>query len=646
MLFFIFHLISITMLSNSLPSSWADGMVNMEEITKSSCAKSKCAEYIINSNIRKNDLVVIWRWDESKVIGHSLIQRIMRVANVLIASEYKIAQVWRNYSWVDAVLPKHTRHMPEENESFTHRLNKGNVFIIETNISSCDRAIASISKSTVYNSRANFILLLSTESHDTVRTLAVVDTQSCEKEIKSKNHSHNAEQSDADNNNTFNNSTRPKRPAVDHKINDEKMIHGTLRHVFHLLWSRHIFNAVIMLCETIDTPATMSTTKTTSTTSTTTANAQATVEVCSFYTWFPFDESSKCGQCIEHFVKIDECVYDKIRNYLQFHYAKENKWYFGVSDDEQCQINNRRHTDNDNAEPENNNIKPSRRNGNHFPNEKKIFVGNVAYTFAYTFQTNKNFINNISMFNVHTENSTEYEMNISNFGHHSNVDSIDQFNLCYSKATNPSVRLFMINETLTHLNRERAQNQEFATNYFKYEYREFGTIEFRKNRPTIPNNHIPAYRTEANTTKSPSIIVRIISNPHRPHFYEKIPSDLLGCVYDTFVIVWPPFVTPVTAAFYGLEHKLLLDVARHMHYQMNETYKQFGNAIQEGRKTKYSYGILVNSSASFVFGNIYPVANMHNKYDASIGYLYDHVNWAVPLATAAPAWLNLFNCFR
>lgn len=649
MLFFIFHLISITMLSGSWAASWPGLMPDMD-IDQSSFAKSKCAEYIINSNIVENDLVVVWRRRDSKVIGHPLIKRIMSVANVVIASEFETSQLWYKYSDVNASAHDAQRQMaPDDDESFPHKLNEGNVFIIETSSSACDRAIATISKSIVYNSRANFVLLVSNERNDT--TTETTSTHSCENEIKWKNHSHNDEQCDAINTRsrtTFDNVTNPA--GVDRKINDEKMMHGTLEHVFRLLWTRHIFNVVIMLCETIDT----------ATTATTTADA------CAFYTWFPFDERSECGQRIEHFVKIDECVYDKNRNHLQFHYAEENKWYFGVSDggDEQGQINNGNGQWTNESGP-----KHATHRRNHVPNENKIAVGlaNVPpCTFAYAFERDENFNNNISLFDVSTSPANGgFEMKIANSSNGdandddvSAVDSIEPFNLCAWNAVHPFVRLFVINETQP--NRERVQNQEFARNYFKYEYHEFGTIEFRKNRffghssnvagasasasASIPTNN--TNMSNANATRSPSIIRRIISKRHRPHFYEKIPSDLLGCVYDTLVIVWPPFVTPAAAAFYGLEHKLLLDVARHMNYRMNETHKQFGKLLQDGRKTAYSYGILVNSSASLAFGNIYPMANMQNKFDATLGYLYDHVNWVVPLATTAPAWLNLFNCFR
>lgn len=715
MLFFIFHLISITMwlllllLSSCLTSAAASwpGLMPEMGIDHSSFAKSKCAEYIIGSNIVENDLVVIWRRPKSKVIGHSLIQRIMNVTNVHIAGEDKPSQVWYKRSG-DVPPPTlvQTQMAQGDDESFPHKLSKGNVFIIETSISECDRSIASISKSIVYNSRAHFILLVSIErNNDTTTTTmktTVVDengdddatTHSCENEIKWKNHSHNDEEwCNTAPINTFNNVTNPA--GVDRKINDEKMIHGTLKHVFRSLWSRHIFNAVIMLCETID----METeTKTMAFTSSSSKLADgAGVVVCAYYTWFPFDECSKCGQSIEHFVKIDECVYDKNRNHLQFHYSAENKWYFGVSDDdEQGQINNRRRLNESGPN--------GRRSGNHVPNENKIVVGNVPHSYTYTFQMDKNFNNNTSLFNLSSDGSNmgttnggggSFQMEITNWSNvDGDVDGIEPFNLCILNALCPSVRLFVINETQS-TNRERVRNQELAKNYFKYDVREFGTIEFRKNRIVehLTTGHgMPATNTnnmtdfDANTpTRLPSIMMkdqqqrqrrrrrlqqcqRTISNRHRPHFYEKIPSDLLGCVYDALVIVWPPFVTPATAAFYGLEHKLLLDVARHMNYRMNETYKQFGNAM-DGRdegggngdgdagteagegvggeeKTTYSYGILVNSTASMAFGNIYPIANMHNKFDASIGYLYDHVNWAVPLARTAPAWLNLFNCFR
>lgn len=641
------------MLSSISASRWPALMPDID-MDQCSFAKSKCVEYIIMSNIDENDLVVLWRRQKSKDIGHSLIQRIMNVANVLIANGCpSTGRVRHKYSRVDEMLPStlvQTKMADGDDESFAHKLSKGNVFIIETSVLGCDRAIASIAKSRVYNSRGNFILLVSNERND-----SMVDDEdgkevhqehddaaahSCENEIKWKNHSHDDEQCHTVNINTFDgNGTNPA--GVDRKINDEKMIHGTLKHVFRLLWARHIFNAVIMLCETIDT---------TTSSSSSSPPFKAAIDVCAFYTWFPFDESSECGRRIEDFVKIDECVYDKNRNHLQFHYSEENKWYSSVSDvGEQGQMNKRRQSGNGPNHTNSNDYEPARRNGHHVPNENKIFVGNVPHTYAYTFQMNKNFTNNLSLFNVSPANGV-FEMKIANSSDTNNANDPDSFehtNLCALNAFNPSVGLFVINETRT--DRQRMQNQAFARNYFKYECREFGTIEFRKNRIWEGLTTPPTNTNDAKIMRSSSIIIeRVISNRQRPHFYEKIPNDLLGCVYDTIAIIWPPFVTPVTAAFYGLEHKLLLDVARHMNYRMNETYKLLGNEprVQDVGKTTYSYGILVNSSASLAFGNIYPEANMQNKFDASIGYLYDHVNWAVPLAVTAPAWLNLFHCFR
>jgi len=47
-----------------------------------------------------------------------------------------------------------------------------------------------------------------------------------------------------------------------------------------------------------------------------------------------------------------------------------------------------------------------------------------------------------------------------------------------------------------------------------------------------------------------------------------------------------------------------------------------------------------------IIGNIYPNIEVHEEFDHSIAYLYDHVNWVVPLAGKQPVWLNLTSAFR
>lgn len=47
-----------------------------------STIKSKCLEYIINSNVHASNLIVIWQ--NSQMIDHNIVQHIMRITNVLI----------------------------------------------------------------------------------------------------------------------------------------------------------------------------------------------------------------------------------------------------------------------------------------------------------------------------------------------------------------------------------------------------------------------------------------------------------------------------------------------------------------------------------------------------------------------------------
>lgn len=90
-------------------------------------------------------------------------------------------------------------------------------------------------------------------------------------------------------------------------------LYKTLVQTFQILSSYSIFNAVVMLCY-----------------------CNNNRNICSFYTWFPYDVCSKCGKNIEFFAQLDECEYDKTTNNSLFHYAKANKLYFNTNRTENC----------------------------------------------------------------------------------------------------------------------------------------------------------------------------------------------------------------------------------------------------------------------------------------------------------------------
>lgn len=476
-------------------------------------------------------------------------------------------------------------------DDFAHKLGTANIFIIESNISTLAAIIETIAKTNFYDSRANFILYQTDEvaaemsSKSTIFSSFDVSNviQSLIQEIKSKNNSVNGPHNnsvnnavvDADSMEYIDNITKP----VDHnKTNEKNKFHyRTLVRTFEILWAHHIFNAIVLLCDSTST------------------------RICSLYTWFPFDEQSKCGKKVERFVKIDECEYNKKTNYFHFHYGEENKLYFNM-----------------------NNISIKKYYNGQPSNVNHTFVDGNQNTFEMNF-------NNKSASNLNQE---IYEM-----GKYDNNSKITEtiVNLYNLNEMNPFIELTILNNTRTSSVRERDQNQILARKYFKYDYREFGLIEFRRrNTKVVTKSTLWASHLEERT----------ILNRHFPHFYNKIPNDLHGCAYNALAIIWPPFVTPKSATFYGMEHKLLLDVSRYMNFQIVEQYTELSMVLSGGQRSSNLYESLTKSSATFAFGNIYPDINMLKHVDASIGYLYDNVNWVVPLATALPAWLNLFNCFR
>lgn len=214
---------------------------------------------------------------------------------------------------------------------------------------------------------------------------------------------------------------------------------------------------------------------------------------------------------------------------------------------------------------------------------------------------------------------------------------------CFLNAMHPFVEFNVCNKehTASGLS-ERERNKKLAENYFQYDYYPYGVMEFRVEND---ENYLRENHDKSNCTGWLSRGFR----KSLPHFPDKIPNDLNGCRIDALAIVWPPFVTAETATFYGLEHKLMLDVSRQMNFELAVEYRDLHMSLLSNRNTRETdilSQIFQNSSATMAFGNIYPLVDMHQVVDPSIGYLYDQINWIVPKAEYLPAWLNLLNCFR
>lgn len=132
---------------------------------------------------------------------------------------------------------------------------------------------------------------------------------------------------------------------------------------------------------------------------------------------------------------------------------------------------------------------------------------------------------------------------------------------------------------------------------------------------------------------------RQLINPKSPYFFNKIPNDLLGCPIKALLVIWPPFVTPKTSPWYGLEHKLFLDISRFMNFRIIEIYTNNSAITVEDFQQN-------PSNPHLIFGNFYPSIEKHEKLDYSIAYLYDYIDWVVPKAKLQPLWMNIIVAFR
>lgn len=646
----------------------------------------KCFEYILNSNIKHSDVVVWWSDSNSDFdfADYNLIEKIMDKTHVIILNENVL---------INRLNVKHfsnPNNVNNNNDTFSHQIKNGDIFSIVTDISSLYNTIESISKEIVYNSRGYFAIYLQQQQpqpkkqqyHQQQPDNIMLKWKSFPIDSRIDNHewTHNVNDSRKWIENGHSNKVMERDDFFNKNNNNN--IDKILRKAFRILWSRNIFNAIIMLCDDNKVNIKM----------------RPTIVKCSIFTWFPYDEQCLCGNVIEHFVKIDECVFDGRLNHLMFHYAKENKLYYGESvcgineslSDECNHLENKNHSQHRNSSSVIS-TKINKENENEVDGEPLLSITGIGYEdkvvninthvlpkFHLTQnefnilmemqKDNNNYEGQRNSINVddNNKNNTNNNIDNNNTGNNNNCNegnrklSKAKHNLCYTNVINPMLLLHTIvtNNTAANINdpilsrnvRERDQNHKLASKFFEYDYRPFGTIEFHENNNFLIKkfssmNHRKFMKININNynKENRKPVQRTISNILRPHFYEKIPNNLNGCKYKAAVVVWPPFVTPSSARFYGLEHKLIRDVLRHMNIEMIEKYVQNENIRIQSESMK---NLLVNMSCDFGFGNLYPTNNMHKTLDTSIGYLYDQVNWIVPLGKPLPAWTNLLNCFR
>lgn len=315
----------------------------------------KCLEYIINSNARANGLIVVW--PEHKVNGQPrFIQHIMKTNNVVIINENDssiaekcVTDAKLNCNIDDKLSKRGT-------DNFSHHLGFAQHFIIESTISRLNRTLCLLSSAHVYNSRANFIIFISdivqpshTHANSQASSASSCKTHSSSLQLFSSTVNWKIENDNIDGGKGKENIS-DKNDAVaafsacaytddgvdnvgggdddDFDVDDdadddkngqkapafvEEILNKTLAQTFEMLSTHSIYNAVVMLCYCTNDGNT-----------------------CNFYTWFPFDGPSKCGKNIEHFVKLDECEYDKKTNNLLFHYAEENKLRFNTNQTAHC----------------------------------------------------------------------------------------------------------------------------------------------------------------------------------------------------------------------------------------------------------------------------------------------------------------------
>lgn len=632
--------------------------------------KQKCLQYVVDSNIHAGDLVMMVH--NSTGLNNLFVRRTMATTNVVMAVAYHHPPAVHQYpsneshsfSFHQPYGGKPIRRYPIKNDisnDFQHKYGIVGFYIIETSAFMIDHVIEFISRTNGYNSRANFILVITdsvdddddedgdgNDDDDDSETetpplpfrsvgpkipepVAAATTTAASLSAERPTFQMETENWINDDNGTTKRTSNHER----RRHHQHRHVAIRLQQIFRSLWRYYIFNSVVIACDKTD------------------------LKVCSVYTWFPFDRGSHCGNNMENFIRIDQCVVD-------------------ANDDDDG-------NDGDDINDDGNN-------------------GNNGYDFFSVRYNNMMEHHHQHYVHIRIKNDCEQLENIDR-------PEMDELELQTQRFVNASLHLSVFNNKWKQSPRTKRINtchnrpmavlkwmrppmpaaaasasaslallyriwdKKYTRQFFNSNYKPYGLIEFRQwpdtvnvsstqQNSTSPNEYQLFTKSNIRTRnammrrppqlnkrqrhhRQPHNEQRTIHDNRRPHFYEKIPNDLGGCKFHGLLFIWPPFVTPATATFYGLEHKLMLDVARLMNFRLVEEYVEIQNLADSNTKSDQLYQMLLDSDVAVLgFGNVYPNVRMHSVIDHSIGYLYDLVNWVVPLAGNKPVWLNLVNCFR
>lgn len=324
------------------------------------------------------------------------------------------------------------------------------------------------------------------------------------------------------------------------------------------------------------------------TTTTVTSPSSSSTESCGIYTWFPYDKDSLCGKRFSNFKKIDECFL--FNDYLHVNYMLKYPIHYSNETNSNYPV----------------------------PSEIKSVQFSTTKTITLVKQNATVFFNSLA--------------------------STDEQKMQYQTTFN---------------------SQKYL-NYFHNIKYPTGVFEYRENSPPPPQqislssimptpSIVDGISINNLTTLDPSNrmdynlrndTIKMKINWRTPHFFDTIPSNLNGCQFKCVLFIWPPFITRPQTSWIGIEHKLFLDISRFMNFQIIEHYVESTVLDETNDIAKQLVTILNYNMATMMFGNIYPNIEAHQLLDYSIGYLYDKINWIVPLAEPKPIWLNFINCIK
>lgn len=576
--------------------------------------KYKCAKYIISMNIKPGNLVMILQNNQQhkkheqeetyknlsiSMIDHNFISYIMQSTNVILVNhnEWPMSDTNKKFN------KNHFSFVPH---TFLHGLGIVSFYIIESTIHTLKKKLMSLQITNTnnqyqyhhhhyimeFNTRGMYILFLDTKN------------------------------------------------ILNNDVNEN------LLRAFNIFWHYNIYNTLIMVCN--------NTITTTRTTNRNNDENQLSNGSCNVYTWYPYDSLSNCGRNLSNYEKIFECNYNTSDNHcIWINYTKDYKKLFArgiysnVQDDEMWSVCSRMY--NNNNELNRNNMESNygddgndRKTNNNSNNVKRNFNKQKRTTLPIPFSMTSS----SSLSSLPSSLSSSSSLPSPPFilwGRRQKIhlhkeNRYDFFEDCKQK-----------NDNGQQHDDEKNWDKKYVKEFFSYNYRPYGTIEFRQN----VNKNVNANKDINDNIKVSAQLHHHIENKRKfitntaSHFFDKIPTNMNKCRFSCLLFVWPPFVTPPHIKWYGLEHKLLLDISRYMNFQLNETYQSVSFNMHDGNDKSFELlNILSNSSIDMAFGNVYPNIDMHQYFDYSIGYLYDHVNWVVPLAKDQPMLLNLVRCFR